>query len=140
MFDKIIASLKENGTETAWTLHLRDGDETVQIQACLPYGQDAVTDASSVEYLLFGGSCWASHLSGEPENVQKHLDHVQEIRDSWYAEAARLKTYLEQHKTDWTGDESYDFYSDWHKDVFGYRPRGWNYDPLGNAPELAKVS
>ena len=39
-------------------------------------------------------------------------------------EIAQLHEYFEKHQREGWDDDSWSWYSDWHKDAFGYRPHG----------------
>lgn len=136
LLNNILSQFRTNNGEASVALTFADGkSETIGLTACLPYGVEAaaITDAASIEYVLVGGACWAARLSDDGSRLSDNLARAEQVRKDWLNEAAKLKAFYEKHKLDWTGDDSYDFYSDWHKEVFGYRPRGWNYDPLHNA-------
>ena len=132
----ILNQFRANNGEANVHVSFSDGTvQTLQLTACMPYGKepDSITDQNSIEYVLSSGACWAAWLGGDGSQLENLLQRIPAARQEWQNQAVALKQFYEAHKNDWTGDESYDFYSDWHKDVFGYRPRGWNYDPLHNA-------
>lgn len=86
----------------------------------IPCGYE-ITSFPDIEYFLV--ECrlpWAGHRTIE-EVAQFLLNYETEIEEN-EKEKKALKKYYEEHKNE---DRSswFDFYSDWHKDVYGYRPR-----------------
>lgn len=48
---------------------------------------------------------------------ERYREENQPAFDAFYAKHIKDKTWEEIHPADW------DFYSDWHKDMFGFRPK-----------------
>lgn len=58
------------------------------------------------------------------ESIAKDINRWDELIAEDEADKRKLAEYKRQHchNGKWEGD-SFDFYSDWHKDLYGYRPR-----------------
>lgn len=84
-------------------------------------------DAKSVKdcdyFLVYCDLPWMGHenLDKVIDELNHHEDFVREAE----ADKRELRAYFDEHqKTGWD-DESWGFYSDWHKDCYGYRPHGY---------------
>lgn len=64
-------------------------------------------------------------LSGDSlDKVAKNFNDILRLRNEADEEKIQLRKYFEEHeKTGWV-DGDWGWYSDWHKDVYGYRPHG----------------
>jgi hypothetical protein len=100
-----------------------------------------INSLEDVGYFLM--DCEPVYLLGEDriEGVSNTLLHFDDIvRKDIIAKEKCLKFYEEhiaihENDPDWKPEESddFDYYSDWHKELFGFRPRGFvfgvNIDP-----------
>ncbi len=95
-----------------------NGDEVTIIPCGQPY---EITSFSEIEYYLVDCRLpWAGEKTIE-KLAQFLLNYEDEIKDN-EREKKELRKYYEKHKND--RDRSWlDYYSDWHKDVYGHRPR-----------------
>lgn len=75
------------------------------------------------------------------DKCNRHTELMAEAR----SEEARLQAYFDDHQANGWTDDDLSWYSDWHKDVYGYRPHGAvcgryinPHDPLQmlNAPQF----
>lgn len=55
--------------------------------------------------------------------VDKCNRHSELMADAVYEEA-RLRAYFDEHQAEGWTQEDLNWYSDWHKDVYGFRPHG----------------
>lgn len=79
---------------------------------------------SDIDYWLV--DCDLPWLGGSSiEEVVDQLNRHASLIAEQEREIADIRDYFDSHQASgWDGD-SWDFYSDWHKDVFGYRPHGY---------------
>lgn len=114
-------------------LRLDDGT-TLSLTFMTPTGDTPATP-EDVEYVLVAGPCWTLWLGGTVAELADSLARADDLKREWAEDARRLRGMYDRAVRDGTPTRSDEFglYSDFHKDVFGYRPRGWQYDPLGSA-------
>ena len=82
-----------------------------------------IKSLDDVEYFLVHGDMpWMgnSDLQKIVDDMNNHAKLLAEIED----EKTQLRAYFDQHQANGWDDESWSWYSDWHKDVYGYRPHG----------------
>jgi len=104
------------------------GALTEHILTITPVSQGDIDSIESIEYYLVDGSPIPFLSSDSLEIVAKRLETYQEVYDKWNEDIATLRAFYEEHKDEFTtNNEVFSHYSDWHKDVFGYRPRDY-YD------------
>lgn len=94
---------------------------------------DNITDESQVEwYLVYGSSC--TELGGDSlDKLCEQLATYEEMLNSLDNSKKKLRAFFEKHilphknDKDWKSYESdaFEYYSDWHKDIYGYRPHGF---------------
>lgn len=96
--------------------------------------QDRPVDIPSADYVIVGGKGPAIYMSGNPDDVCRKLAAYDKVKAEWEDDLAKLRAYYEAHKGEPIDPEDnvFDLYSDWHKEVIGYRPNGWEFDRLGN--------
>lgn len=73
-------------------------------------------------FLIYWDMPWGGEDKVEKlvETLNKHADLVAENEKD---KAQLLQFFTDHQKIGWD-DGSWSFYSDWHKDIFGYRPHG----------------
>ena len=54
----------------------------------------------------------------------KILNQHEALAGQKTSEEARIRAYFDEHQANGWTDDDLDWYSDWHKDVFGFRPHG----------------
>lgn len=85
---------------------------------------DKIEDESQCDYfLLYWDMPWGGNDTLEKivRDLNNHEKLVKETED----DKEKLREYFEDHQQRGWDDDSFGFYSDWHKDVFGFRPRGY---------------
>lgn len=123
MLETLKNKMKENNFKKV-SMEMSNGD-IVTISPCSYINNP--TDLSQIEYYLVKGRMpWMGGNS--LEEVAKELVNYEENLKELELEKLELKDYFEKHikdkpqTDDWYSD--YQYYSDWHKDVYGFRPRG----------------
>lgn len=115
--EALISRWNENGWEDL-TVTCPDG-VSVSIHPC------SYVDISKVEdcdyFLVEGDMPWmgGDNLDNVIAELNNHAELVKESNEA----KAQLKEYYEKHEREGWDEESYSFYSDWHKDLYGFRPR-----------------
>lgn len=74
-------------------------------------------------YLVYGGLPWMG--DDKLEKVINEINNYSKLVAESDAEKAKLRAYFDDHQKNGWSDESWSWYSDWHKDVYGYRPHGF---------------
>lgn len=118
--EKIAAMILENGFKDI-TVTCPDGVEAV-ITPCF-YGSEPPAKVSDCEYfLVYCDLPWLgdSKLEKVVSDLNSHADLV--ARDE--AEKKELRAYFEAGEADGWTKHDFGWYSDWHKDLYGYRPHG----------------
>lgn len=86
--------------------------------------EDKIENENQCDYfLLYWDLPWGGNNTLEKivRDLNNHEKLVKETED----DKAKLREYFEDHQQRGWDDDSFGFYSDWHKDVFGFRPRGY---------------
>ena len=130
--EKMIATLTEKITENnfkEFNMEMTNGD-VVTITPCSYFTE--ITSIDQIEYYLVAGKMpW---MGGDSiEKIAKQFVNYEKRLTEDAEEKEKLRAYFEKHilphKNDpnWKACESDDFgyYSDWHKDLYGFRPRGF---------------
>lgn len=66
---------------------------------------------------------WLS--SDSAAKVAKTFNNILNIRKDIEDDKNRIREYFDKHQATGWDDDSWGFYSDWHKDLYGYRPHGY---------------
>lgn len=120
--EEMFKALADNDfEETEFTL--ADGTIAV-VDPCTPFSYKESFELKDFDYFLVycEGLPW---LSGETlDKVAENFNNIFALRNEADEEKIALRKYFEEgEKNNWeTSDWGY--YSDWHKDVYGYRPHG----------------
>lgn len=124
----IMSQFKDKG-EASVTLY-----EGVVIKLTPCHGGAIPQEFGQLDYILTDGTCWMTWMHGEPEKLLDDILDWRSYRDQWNQSAARTKELYDYAVRNGLSIKcpEYDTYSDMHKEVFGYRPHGWNYNPLNN--------
>lgn len=91
------------------------------ITPCSQGSGNSISSISEVEYFLVDGDLpWlgGSNLSTIVSQIN---DHAEMVADS-DREKKELREYYDKYAKDNWPEDSWDFYSDWHKDLYGFRP------------------
>lgn len=99
-----------------------DNGDTLTISPC---GYAPVLNEQNTEYYLIS-SDKTPNLGGETlEIIARQLANYEQHLQEQAAEKTKLRAYFDRYiATGKYDDEIWSFYSDWHKDVYGYRPHG----------------
>lgn len=90
------------------------------------YGPNGYGDIHSVSDCEFFLIDWDFSWSGEynVEALVKTLNRHAELKAEHEDSKAKLRKFFDDHNASGWSDDDWDCYSDWHKDVYGYRPHG----------------
>lgn len=97
--------------------------------ALIPCAQtDHINDLSEVEWILVYGDQDANTFGGTVEDTCKQLADYDTRHQKWIDETKKIQEYFDKYlkdsdRNDAEWQEHWGWYSDWHKDLFGYRPR-----------------
>lgn len=92
---------------------------------------DTITDFNQVDFYsmccnMVDGMCGSSDINSVAKTIQNIAAEIQDNEK----DKVELREYYEKYLTpekraenEKVWQDHYDFYSDWHKDVYGYRPR-----------------
>lgn len=116
MLEAILSMNNWNDTE----IICPDGTPVV-VSPCY-YGDKAPVRSDIEYYLVHGDMPWmgCDTLEKLADELNKHAEHVASLN----AERAELREYFNTHEANGWSDDSWSWYSDWHKDLYGYRPHG----------------
>ena len=84
---------------------------------------DKITDISQCDYFLcYGDLPWMGDDTVEKitRQINEHAKDLAELMD----ERKELRQFFDDHQANGWDDDSWSWYSDWHKDLYGYRPHG----------------
>ena len=87
-----------------------------------PCGYFDLNSVKDCDWFLVG---WDMPWGGQPtiEKLARELVSHAELVNDQLEDEKQLRAYFLKHEEEGWDDDSYSFYSDWHKDVYGYRPR-----------------
>lgn len=113
-YDKILTELikrTEVGTKDC-TITMKCDGQKITIHPCVSCG--------CTEYFLV----YSFEQTGfnTLEEVASYIDNYEEHKKEQLSEEEKIRKYFNEEISKGKGD--WDWYSDWHKDVFGFRPRG----------------
>lgn len=131
--DKILKELENRFQKNNWKpiqIQMKSTQETLLLTACSYC--ESITRLDDVEWILVEGSV-CKYLGGLPEEVADRLARYDELIKENENDKNKCRLYFEKYikNKDTSTDEfqsHYEFYSDWHKDIFGFRP---SYDKFG---------
>ena len=116
--EQVVEMLKANGWGDT-KITCPDGAEAT----VAPCGWE-IQKVEDCEYFLI---YWDIPWGGENsiERLVSTLNRHAELADEQEKSKKEISYYFEKHQQEGWDDDSWEFYSDWHKDVFGYRPHGY---------------
>lgn len=123
MFTKesMFEELKKNGFNDT-TFILADGTSAI-VTPCY-YGKGAPS-LEDIEYFLVYCDELPYLSDDKLEKVAERFNNILKLRSEQDAEKIELRKYFDEHQSKGWDDGSWSWYSDWHKDVYGYRPHGY---------------
>lgn len=90
---------------------------------------DPMVDVDRFEWVLVSGGGVSHAMGGTPEQVCGQLEGYSALAAEYENDLAELKAFCRDHAGS-DDPEDFGLFSDWHKDVYGYRPHGWTCDAL----------
>ena len=114
------ALAKNDFGETTFTL--TDGSKAV-IDPCW-YGPEKRPTEEDIEFYLVYCEGLPYLSDSKLDKIVQNLNNIIELRTQSYTQKINLLKYFALHEENGWDDESWGFYSDFHKDVYGYRPHG----------------
>lgn len=94
----------------------------VAVSPC--YYGNGIPSRENVEYyLVYGDMPWmgCDSLEKLAKQLNEHANELAKLE----AERAEIRAFFNEHQASGWNDDSWSWYSDWHKDLFGYRPHGY---------------
>lgn len=117
--EKLIKVFDENGWEET-DITCPDGAKARVSPCC--YGYDKKSLETCEYFLIYWDMPWGGedNIDALVNTLNRHEELAQEqVKSEW-----EIYTYFTEHQAKGWDDDSWSFYSDWHKDVYGYRPHG----------------
>ena len=114
---KIIAD--NNFSESVFNL----ADGTIATVTPCFYGE-GMPSMDDIEYYLVSVEDLPYLSDDKLEKVADKFNKILDLRNEHDAEKIKLRKYFASHEAEGWDDHSLQYYSDWHKDVFGFRPHG----------------
>lgn len=117
--EKMFQALKENDFDRTEFV-LADGSHAW----VTPCSYEDIHELKDIEYFLVDceGLPW---LSGDTlDKVADNFNVILKLRNEADEEKIALRKYFEEGEKNGWETSDWGFYSDWHKDVYGYRPHG----------------
>ena len=94
--------------------------ETITISPC---SNTMIFDRSDIEYYMIYSDI--IHSCDSLETIAQQIVDCEETKERLTKEQLKIRAFFDKYiDTDTPDYDSWDFYCDWHKDVFGYKPRG----------------
>lgn len=120
--DKLVARFEEAGWEEITITMKCNGDE-LTISPCFAHCDIKKKKENAEYFLVYGPMPWMGRDT--IEELAKDLIDYENILKAQRKAEANLKAYFEEHIKDGNYEpEEWSWYSDWHKDITGHRPRG----------------
>ena len=123
--EKIKKALVERFEKAGWNdikITMNCNGDTLVLTPCAFID---IRKAEDIEYIIVCGSDASQYMGGNLDQVADQISRYQELVDTQKDDKIRLAEYCEKHQHDSYDSDSYQSYSDWHKDVYGFRPNGW---------------
>lgn len=117
----IANKLAENNWNTT-EIKLADGS-SVCITPCCSGPRSLIRTIDDCEFFLVDSDITC--LSDDNiDTIAENLTNITQLRAEDDKEKTRLHRYFEEHEENGWDSDSWGWYSDWHKDLYGYRPHG----------------
>ena len=137
--EQIIDSIKEDVTMKNYTVEtlvkIFEASNWKEIEITCPDGTEIAIspcgygDVKSIDdvdcFLVYGDIPWMGGMDGKRiqklvDEINNHAKMVEELEN----ERKELRAYFEGGEADGWTKHDWSWYSDWHKDLYGYRPHG----------------
>lgn len=117
----IANKLAENNWNTT-EIKLADGS-SVYITPCCSGPKSSIRTIDDCEFFLVDSDL--TYLSDDNlDTIAENLTNITQLRAEDDKEKTRLHHYFEEHEESGWDNDSWGYYSNWHKDLYGYRPHG----------------
>lgn len=117
----IINQLENNNWDTT-EIKLADGTH-VYITPCGSGPRSSIRTIDDCEFFLINSDI-ADLSDDDLDVIAEKLTNINQLRDEDHEEKAKLRRYFDEHEKNGWDEASWGWYSDWHKDLYGYRPHG----------------
>lgn len=94
----------------------------IEVRPC--YYGDQATKVEDCDYFLIEDGILPWLGGDKVTDIVKVLNNHAELVAENEDDKAKLRAYFDEHERKGWDAYTWDFYSDWHKDVYGYRPHG----------------
>ena len=116
---EIMNTLKANNyKETSFTL--ADGSVAV----ITPCAYADITTETDIEFYLVDCEGLPYLSDDRLEKVTENFNNILELRNKQDESKIQLRKFFASHEANGWDSDSWGMYSDWHKDIYGYRPHG----------------
>ena len=88
-----------------------------------PCGWEIHSVADCEYFLIYWDLPWGGEQT--IEKLVKTLNRHAELKAELDEDRAKIRAFFDEHMRDGWCDDDWDFYSDWHKELYGYRPHGF---------------
>lgn len=122
--EMMVEAFKRNEWED--TCFVLDDGSVACVSPCY-YGDKYPNEMTLSDIEFFLVDCnGLPYISNEKlEEVVKTFNNIHELRKTEVSEKEKLRKYFDKHQETGWDDDSFGFYSDWHKDLYGFRPHGY---------------
>lgn len=121
-FDEVLSNLKEKLVKANYEeFTYRIPGETINIVPCSQ--KSMIFEEGDIDYYLVYSEI--IHGGESLDIIADQIVNCEEIKSNFSKEEIKLRNYFDKYiDTDNPDYDSWDFYCDWHKDVYGFRPKG----------------
>lgn len=115
------------------TITMKEDKEILLLRPCLDNPDTEECPFSEHDWVLVTGEGVAATFGGTPEKVAMQIANYSKEKADYVKSLTGLWNLYNKHKDDTTpcGESSYyEYYSDWHKELFNHRPHGWCPPPI----------
>ena len=134
LYDNLVAQFNRNGfTDIPYK-----PSANAQVMIISPVSQGDITDLASVEFFLVEDPLNIIIGAENLRDLVETLINYDNLLIQWIEEVKELKSFYDKHKHDKQALNDY-CYSDWHKDLFGYRPKSGNPFGANHTDRLIEV-
>lgn len=120
----IVKKLKSLFTQSNWSKinYTLEDDTVLTIEPC---SYAPTVNADTVEFFMVSGTDWAGECDANTiDQLAERIIKSKKIAADYEEDKQKFYDYYNKYIKDNGGtEEQWEFYSDWHKDIYGYRPR-----------------